>query len=199
MNEKLINTAKTADTVAKILGTVLRVFVIVFLVFVVLVMILGEKVFEAGSLSLDLDFIKLHLSNDYQAVTDIMKLYTAVGLVSAAVAFAVISLCCRQLRRILAPMKEGRPFDACVPGYLKNAAWTVFVGGCLIQLLGMIERLIATIAYPLEEVFSSAAIRDWEIVYTMDWTFVLVFFVLMLLSYVFSYGVRLQQESDETL
>ena len=30
-------------------------------------------------------------------------------------------------------------------------------------------------------------------------SFVLVFFVLMLLSYVFSYGVRLQQESDETL
>jgi hypothetical protein len=33
----------------------------------------------------------------------------------------------------------------------------------------------------------------------MDYTFVLVFFVLMLLSYVFSYGVHLQKESDETL
>lgn len=199
MNEKLINTAKTADTVAKIVGNVLRAFVIVFLIFAALVLILGEKMFEVGSLSLDLDFVKLHLSSQYQTITDMMKLYTAASLIAAAVSFAVVSWGCVLLRRILAPMMEGRPFDAEVPGNLKQAAWVVLAGGAIVELLGVAGRFFATKAYPLDMVFASAAIRDWEVTITMDWTFVLVFFVLMLLSYVFSYGVRLQQESDETL
>lgn len=199
MNEKLMSTAKTGDTVAKIVGAVLQVFAIIFAIFAVLVLILGEKMFEAGSLSLDLDFIKLHLSSQYQTVTGMMKLYTAASLVAAAVSFAVVSWGCVLLRKILAPMKEGRPFDSEVPGILKQAAWVVLVGGGVVQLLGVAGRFFATKAYPLDMVFTSAAIRDWEVNITVDWTFVQIFFVLMLLSHVFSYGVRLQQESDETL
>ena len=199
MLEKLSATAKNGDTIAKIVGSVLQVCAIVFLVFAVLVLILGEKMYEIGSLSLDLDFITLHLSSQYQTITDMMKLYTAASLVSAAVSFAVISWCIQLFRKILAPMMEGRPFDAIVPGTLKKAAWVVLAGGGLNQLLGIAGRFFATKAYPLDMVFASAAIQEWEFTFTVDYTFVLVFFVLMLLSYVFSYGVRLQQESDETL
>jgi hypothetical protein len=77
--------------------------------------------------------------------------------------------------------------------------WVVLGGGIIIQILGIVERFIATKAYPMDLVFASDAIDKWEFAFTMDYTFVLVFFVLMLLSYVFSYGVQLQKESDETL
>ena len=155
--------------------------------------------FDVASLTLDLDFVKLHLNDQYKVATDGMKLYTSLGLVSAAVSFGIISWSVRLLRKILAPMMDGRPFDAVVPGTLKNAAWVVLGGGIIIQILGIVERFVATKAYPMDLVFASDAIDKWEFVFTMDYTFVLVFFVLMLLSYVFSYGVQLQKESDETL
>ena len=51
--------------------------------------------------------------------------------------------------------------------------------------------------------FRSAEINSLNYVsgrgYTLDLTFVLVFLVLMLMSYIFSYGAQLQELSDETL
>jgi hypothetical protein len=199
MLEKLSATAKNCDVIAKIVSNVLGVCVWVCLAFAVLVLIFGEKMFDVASLTLDLDFVKLHLNDQYKVATDGMKLYTSLGLVSAAVSFGIISWSVRLLRRILAPMMNGRPFDAVVPGTLKNAAWVVLGGGIIIQILGIVERFIATKAYPMDLVFASDTIDKWEFAFTMDYTFVLVFFVLMLLSYVFSYGVQLQKESDETL
>lgn len=199
MLEKLSATAKNGDVIAKIVSNVLGVCVWVCLAFAVLVLIFGEKMFDVASLTLDLDFVKLHLNDQYKVATDGMKLYTSLGLVSAAVSFGIISWSVRLLRKILAPMMDGRPFDAVVPGTLKNAAWVVLGGGIIIQILGIVERFVATKAYPMDLVFASDAIDKWEFAFTMDYTFVLVFFVLMLLSYVFSYGVQLQKESDETL
>lgn len=199
MNTQMINTAKTADTVVKILSTVLKVCAILAVIFAVLVMIFGEKVLDTTNMSMDLDFIKIHLSKDYRPAANVMKAYLAIGLVSAAVAFVMISVCCGHLRKILAPMMEGRPFDASVPGELRKAAWVVLACGVVVELLGMAERLLATYAYPMDAMLSSAAIADWEVLFTLDGTFILMFFVMMLLSYVFSYGVQLQKESDETL
>ena len=42
-------------------------------------------------------------------------------------------------------------------------------------------------------------IRSVTVNYTFDLGFVIVFFVLLLMSYIFSYGAQLQQLSDETL
>ena len=103
------------------------------------------------------------------------------------------------LRRILAPMKEGRPFDAEVPVCLKKFAWVLLAGSGLIQVVGLIERAMLIRALPMEEIFSSPAIDSVEYVFTMDFGFVWVFVVLQLLARVFEYGQRLQQESDETL
>ena len=199
MNKKLSTTAKIMDTVAKIVGNVLRVFAVVFAVFALLVGIFGEKMFETGSLSLELDYIKLYLSDEHQTVTGMMKLYTVATLFAAAVSVAVISYGCVILRRILAPMTEGRPFSAEIPSNLKKAAWVVLIGGGIVQILEIAGCWFASKAYPMDAVFHSPAISRWEYTFEMDTTFVLIFFVLMLLYYVFSYGVKLQQESDETL
>jgi len=43
------------------------------------------------------------------------------------------------------------------------------------------------------------AVEKLEYVFTVDFGFVAVFCVLMLLSYIFTYGQALQRESDETL
>ena len=49
------------------------------------------------------------------------------------------------------------------------------------------------------ELFASAAVSKTEFVFTMNFGFVLIACIIFFLSYIFSYGQALQQESDETL
>lgn len=198
-NNKMMNTAKTLDIFAKVAGGIFSAVGFVCLVFAVLVLIFGEKMFVAGSLTLDLDFLKLHIAENLQAVTGMMKLYTVLGLLSAAVLLFVLRFVCLYLRAILNPMKEGRPFEADIPIYLRRTAWLCLGGGLAAELIGIAERVILARAYPMDQIFSSDAITKIEYVFTFDFGFVWIFVAFMFLSYVFSYGQKLQQEADETL
>ena len=64
-NKKLVNTAKSLDTFVKVLGTIFKVCGIICAVFAILVLILGDKMYDATSLTLELDFITLHLSDSF--------------------------------------------------------------------------------------------------------------------------------------
>jgi len=197
--QKMINAANTFDTIAKVAGGISRAGVIVCAVFLALVLILGEKVFAAGSLSLDLDFVKLYLADSLQTVTPGVKVYAVLSLLAAGVLCGVLSYICGRVRALLVPMKEGRPFEEGAPTALRRIAWAIIAGGALAQIMGMVERFVLTRAYPMEEIFASAAISRVEYVFTADLGFVLLGCVVVLLSYIFSYGQALQRESDETL
>lgn len=199
MNDKIITTAKNLDTLAKVGGKIAQVFGIVCIIFAALVLVFGEKVFVANSLTLDLDFVKLHLSNDFQAITDIIKIYALLALLIAAVICFIIYYASKLARNILSPMKEGRPFESEVAANLKKTAMVVLVGGAAAEILGIVERVLITKAYPFEQIFSSAAISKIEYVFTIDFGFVLIACVILFLSYIFTYGQTLQRESDETL
>lgn len=198
-SKKMMNTAKTLDIFAKVAGGIFSAVGWVCVVFVVLVLIFGEKMFVAGSLTLDLDFVKLHIAEQLQVIDGMMKLYTILGLAAAAVLCFVLHFVCLYLRAILTPMKEGRPFEADIPIYLRRIAWLSLGGGLAGQLIGVAERVMLTRAYPLDEIFASDAISKIEYVFTIDFGFVWLFVAFMFLSYVFSYGQKLQQEADETL
>ena len=103
------------------------------------------------------------------------------------------------LRSILAPMKEGRPFDTEVSAGLRKLAWIILIGGGVIEVLGIVARVLQTKALPMDAIFASPAIESVEYVYTMDLGFAWMFIVVMLLARIFEYGQQLQQESDETL
>ena len=77
--------------------------------------------------------------------------------------------------------------------------WIILAGGGLIQLLGILGRVWLVKSLPMDVIFSSPAIASVEYVFTMDFGFVWMFFVVLLLSRIFEYGQVLQQESDETL
>lgn len=198
-NEKIMKTAKNLDVFVKIAGGICQAMGIVCVVFSVLVLIFGNTMFEEGSLTLDLAFVKFHLADDFQAVTGMVRLYAVVGLIAAGVILFMAAYVSRILRRILEPMKEGRPFEADIPENLKKTAWIVLIGGAIVQIIGIIERLLMVRAFPMEQIFSSEAITKLEYVVTMDLSFVLYFFIILFLSYIFAYGQALQQESDETL
>lgn len=198
-NKKFTNAARNWDTIAKACGGIMRVIGIIFIVVAVLIVIFGEKIYEAGSISLGLDFIKLYLTNECNADKNLMQIHTIIGLLVGSVICFSVQYATKLLRNILHPMKEGRPFEADIPVNLKKLAWVVLICGGILQIAGVVERIILSKAYPMEQIFSSSAIKVIEYSYTINFNFVFIFCIIMFLSYIFSYGQKLQKESDETL
>lgn len=198
-NQKMINSAKNMDTLVKVMGRIFEVVCVVLAVFALLVVIFGTAMFEKGSLTLDLDFVTIRLAEEYQQVTNGIELYAIVGLLAAAGVCIAVSVICRLLGRILAPMKDGRPFEPGVDRDLRKIGWVVLAAGTVWQVAGCVLNLLLIRSYPMEQIFSSDAISGIEYTFVFDLGFVLIACAIFLLSYIFTYGQQLQQESDETL
>ncbi len=198
-NQKLIKTAENLDTLVKVCRGILSAVGIVCLVFAVLVLILGDKMYDTVNFSIDLDYLKLHLAEGIQLEEGPLNLYLILSLL---VVFGLTMAVCyglKQCRKILAPMKEGRPFAENVPACLKKLALTVLIGGAVMELCGIAERMILAHACSVEQLFHPERVVLVEEAYTVDFSFVLVFCIIQFLSYIFTYGQELQKESDETL
>ena len=198
-NKKMMKTAGTFETIFKVVRGITMACGFVCLAMAVLVLIFGEKMFVPGSLTLDLDFVKLHLAEEFQGITGAIKLYAVVSLLWAGVLLFVTAYTCGLYRGILALVKEGRPFEKGVVTNLRKVAWAILAGGAAATLLGLVGHVILTRAYPMEQIFASEAVTKLEYVFTMDFSFVATACIVFLLSYIFSYGQALQRQSDETL
>lgn len=197
-NKKMITTARNLDTILKIVEGFMMAFAIVFAVFVVLMKIFKEKM-VMGTFSLDLSFVKLYLSEDYGNITDTLLNHFDLILITGCVGCIAIRYALKVLRSILAPMKEGRPFDIEVSAGLRKLAWIILVGSGLVQAVSIVGGMLLAKNLPMDVIFSSPAIESVEYVFTMRFDFVWMFIVVMLLARIFEYGQQLQQESDETL
>jgi len=198
-NGSMNKTAKTLDAIVKLIGGFAEAFAIVCGVFALLVAVLGEKMYVPGSMTLELGFVELKLAEELQVITTPVILYTVFSLVAGGILCLLVFFGTKLLRKILAPMKDGRPFEADTAKNIRSLAWLSLIGGGVHQLCGLAEQLLIAHAYPLEAVFASDAIVGTELLYSMDLGFVAVFFILLFLSCIFSYGQSLQQEADETL
>lgn len=197
--KKMIAATKSFDTIAKVCKSIFEAVAIICAIFAVLILIFGEKMFDGGNITLNMAYVKLYLSDEIQPSTDPFRAFFMVLLAAGSVVFFMISYGIKQFRAILAPMKEGRPFEISAPRKLRNIAWTTLACGCVFNIVSFVACIITTSVYPMEQIFSSPAIEKIEIAYTMDFNFVFVFCAIMFLSYIFDYGQKLQRESDETL
>lgn len=198
-NNKMKNLASTLETIVKVVGSIFFAVSIVCGVMAVLVAIFGEKMFAEGELSLSLGFVKFYATDALEVKTGFMNAYVIVGLVTVMIICVAVYLASKLTRSVLEPIKDGRPFEAQVPKKLKKLAWVVLGCGALIQVAGIVESVLLSYAYSLNEIVNPLYISKVEFDYSVDFSFVLVFAIIMFLSYIFSYGQKLQQESDETL
>ena len=198
-NSKMRKVAGVLETLFKVVGGILAAMVVVCAIFAVLVLTYGEKMFVPDFVTLDIGFLKFYLTDQYRFITDDVKLYGVISLVTAAGLYGVASYVCSLLCRILKPMKEGRPFEDKTARYLRRAGWAILGGGLYMQVLRIVEEFLLTNAYPLREIFDSEAIVFMEHTITADFSFVLLACAFFLLSYIFSYGQVLQRQFDETL
>lgn len=198
-NKKMITTAKNLDILANVGGKIFGAAGIVCFVIGILTLFLGGKMFTDLSTTLDLDFIKLHLTDTFYVDETYIKYYVVLStLLGGCICFATYYTS-TLLRKIFAPMKVGRPFEVGASGYLKKIGWIVLVVGFISQFVGMSSRTLLVQAYSIEKIFVSEAISGVEFIFTMNFNFVFIALAVFLLSYVFSYGQVLQQDSDETL
>ena len=198
-NTKLIKAAGIMDMIVKTCSGIFKALVIVTLIFAVLVLIFGARMFSDGAVTAELGFVKLYLTEAYRDVTPLMKAYAVVSLLCGCVGCAMLTIICSLLRQILGPIKEGRPFEKRVSADMRKIAWAVLIGGGINEILRLIEQIFVIRALPFEKLFSSEAVAYREYLFEIDGGFVILFFVILFLSYIFSYGQSLQQAADETL
>ena len=105
----------------------------------------------------------------------------------------------KTIRAILAPMKEGKPFHNAVSTNLRKLANCACSLGIGLNLLDIISNILLVKAYDLHLLLLSEKIPHVEFAFNFDLSFLVIYAVLLLLSYIFRYGESLQQLSDETL
>lgn len=198
-HKKLVKFAAVLDKIAQVGINVFLIVCIVCAVFAALVMVLGGTVMEPSSFVLELGFAELHLAEAYQTVTPLMRAYTAVGLLSVCVFLFCVRHGLILLRRVLAPMKEGRPFAEETAVNISKMSWLVFVGGTVLQVLNVASQVLLVLALPMADILGTSAVTELGFSFKIDFGFILVFVVLRLMAYVFAYGQVLQRQSDETL
>lgn len=125
--------------------------------------------------------------------------YSVVMLTLAVVSVILAGWEIRIIRKILKPMTEGVAFHDSVGGNLKKLGWLQIAGGLLSNAAAFAGQLLILNAYDLEQLFVSEKITAVNLGYELDISFVVTAAVFFLASYIFRYGTKLQQLSDETL
>lgn len=197
-NAKIIKTAKSLDTIVKIVGMFTKFVGIIGIAVAFIILAQGDKLFADAYQVLDLDIIKIHVGENVVIAKDFVKYYYFVGMLVESAIYLLVSYICTLVREILSPMKEGRPFEANIPDILKKIAGIVFLGGGAMELYEFVGPMLLLKAFPIRDILA-ASTEHIEYSFSMNFEFVLFAWVILFLSYIFSYGQTLQQESDETL
>ena len=198
-NNKMPRVAKNLDIFANVGGKITAGAGVVWVLVAFFSLVFGAKMFTAGDTTLNLDFIKFHLNNNSYVNTEFMKFYVFEAALGSGIICFIVYYVSKLLREILAPMKTGRPFENGIAENLKKVGWVIMIGGFFSELVAVIARILLINVYSIDKLFFSEAIAKTEFVFTINLNFVLVACVIFFLSYIFTYGQVLQQESDETL
>lgn len=102
-------------------------------------------------------------------------------------------------RKILKPMADGKPFEPSVSRGLRRLAFTSLAIGALYNVADVLEAANAMGLLDLDSLVQNGRILSVTTNFRVDVTFIVIFFGLLLLSWIFRYGEELQRQSDETL
>lgn len=205
--DKLMKTAKKLDTFFKVVQKIMMVTMIVMVCVVGVLTIANiinpDVIIANGFYSVDIGPLTINFTEGYSPKDNNMVLFCAwfvVGIVTIAVVAIYYAL--GQIRNILQPMSEGNPFHPTVSMNIRKVAYVSIILGIVVNIGSFVESFIVLkmieslnlLQYVQEGIIQSVTAN-----YRFNITFVVVFFVLLLMSYIFRYGEELQQQVDETL
>ena len=200
----LSNTAKKLDKVFEITGIVLFAVSIACIVLFALIGLAYVLKWDPEMIgtdyeNFDIGFLELTVAPQYAPNKWLVLLQAAITLAAG------FRLCydgrrgTRYIREILKPMIEEKPFAAIVSTNLKKLAHLSINLGILFNVIILAEQIMVVFVYDLPALLISEKITHVGGLFNVDLTFLIYWAILMLLSYVFSYGEQLQQLDDETL
>jgi len=204
--ERIIKIAKGLDTVLFIIWVVVIVVAAAGACASLIIAAAANRVADAintgsGSFSITSGAMNLWIGDFSVTAGDLRAFALSLALVCVA-ALVLVLIVIRLARGILSDMKQGRPFSENMPILIRRIAHVVFACAFLVPLMQLIPSYFLFALFGIgESVTVSPSVVDAQltITYSPDILALLISFVVYLLSFVFAYGAKLQQESDETL
>lgn len=200
--EKLSSTAHKLSVFFRVLQRILIGVMIAMICVLTILSILNtvnpDAVIGTELNEIDLGSVTITLASertpDNSSILCYAWIYAAIGLIWGAALWFGLHL----VRRMLQPMTEGCPFHADTARQIKKLAILSLVMGIVDNLAESVEAMAVLHTLDLAQLLNGA-VESLTINHTFELGFIVVFFLLLLLSYLFSYGAELQQLSDETL
>ena len=208
--EKLKKTANVLDVIVRVLFWLCIAGAVLAAVAVVLVPLSlsgaqgiiggadGPSLTFFGLTGLDLGYVSLTLNGGLAGRVPEWPCIALLAVLAAAAAALTLTVLAA-LRAILRPMKEGRPFDRTVSKNLRRLSVIALICGGVSSAADYACTLLIFRMVDVTALFDPAQVSSVTVNYRLDLSFLAVFAVLLLLSYIFRYGEELQTLSDETL
>ncbi len=193
---------KKLTAAARVLYTLAKIASVCCIVSGVAIVIAAVLLYAFGNASA-VDFTGLTLGQFTFALadssTEVVRSVFLCEMLPALVILIFGYIIIRIICRILAPMKEGQPFDTSVSANLRKLCWLTLAGGALSQVLTAVCTALLYSRHDLGNLFLNEHITHVTLDVKMDLTFVVLALIWYMLSCIFRYGEVLQQQSDETL
>lgn len=198
--KKMMKATVNLDMILNVVQKIFAVGAVIFLACAILMLVCGDRIIPHMDVSLELGELSLS-PNNLSQVVDIsaFKVYLMFILVAATVLLAILWYEIRLIRKLLAPIKEGRPFNNGVSKTVRHLAWVILIGGAIDALFEVISVVIETRAIDFTALFNTETISGFSVNYPISCVFIVETLIIFVLSYIFQYGEELQKESDETL
>lgn len=201
--EKMMTTAKKLDTffrvVQRIVTISMLVVICVIAVLTVVNLINPNAVIGTGFNMVDIGPISFELAQQYSPDNRTVLTYAWIYTVLGAACAVAICYALGRLRQILQCMVQGEPFRPEAADHIRKLAYAVLALGIVHNIAAFGEALVSVFLFKLDQLVDGGQILSVRVNYSLDLTFLIGFFLLLLISYIFRYGAELQQLSDETL
>ena len=201
--KKLSKTAQVLDKIVVIFSIVILVVMsILTLAIGVMAFVSGDMPVLAGPQGTSLQFgnLRFTLAPGYGFDLNIPVGYYIAVIASLLLYMAFLIVAVKVLRNILAPMKEGRPFDEKVGRGLTTLGWLWLVRSVLGIVLRTSMSAFLFKILDMEHLFLGSNVTECRFNIQPDLTGAIIgAAAFLLLGFIFKYGASLQQQADETL
>ena len=202
-----MKTSKKLDTFFKVSQRIIKIAMIVAVGVVAVLTVANfvnpDAVIAEGYYSIDVGSVTINLTEGYSTEDNNMVLsYVWIVMGLAAAAGVAVYYALGQVRKILQPMTEGNPFHPTVSTNIRKIAYVSIVLGVIANVVSFLQSFGAVAMIEkikLLDYVKEGTIQSITANSQIDLTFLVVFFILLLVSYIFRYGEELQQQVDETL
>lgn len=201
--EKMMKVAKGLSIFAKVIQILLTIALVAIAVSIVLISVINPDSISSNSSfvekTLELGNVVIKIAEPYARDFTINK---PVLLGTLLVSFIGVGLTWFELkvaRDILEPMKEGNPFETSIGKKIRVLARIELFAGLALMITEWVTSYFVNYESEIMNLFKEGVVESVTVNNSFSLNFVIIAFILYLVSYVFEYGEQLQIESDETL